>query len=173
MQALIRPGAFYRAASDDGGLGGTFVCARDDFERVGGYDEVYKGWGEEDDDLFDALRFHGVRREWFPGSLASHLPHGDDRRTRFYAIKDRRVSHTVNRIYRIVKWDVAGMWRRALPPEERARLYEEVAQHLAASPEEDLQFELRPIAMPGGGSSLGRRLVYRPDMGATEETQPR
>jgi glycosyltransferase involved in cell wall biosynthesis len=170
MRARIRPGTYYRAASDDGGLGGTFVCARDDFERVGGYDEVYQGWGEEDNDLFDALRFHGLHREWYPGSLARHLPHGDDRRTRFYTIKDRRVSHEVNRVYRIIKWDVAGMWRRALPPDDRARLYEEISRHLAAGSAENLEIELRPIPVPGG-SALARRLIYRIDKETAEGAQ--
>ncbi len=69
----LEPGGFYRARSDDRGLGGTFVCSRADFERVGGYDEVYPCWGEEDNDLFDAFQFVGVEQR-VPGFAAPAPP---------------------------------------------------------------------------------------------------
>ena len=51
LLSTLQPGGFYRVCSTDRGLGGTFACARSDFERVGGYDEMYPCWGEEDNDL--------------------------------------------------------------------------------------------------------------------------
>jgi len=42
-------------------LGGNLGIARDDYERVNGYDENFRGWGCEDDDLNLRLRATGVR----------------------------------------------------------------------------------------------------------------
>ena len=41
-------------------LGGNIGIARDDYERVNGYDENFRGWGCEDDDLRLRLRAAGV-----------------------------------------------------------------------------------------------------------------
>lgn len=41
--------------------GGNFGLSRADYERVNGYDENYRGWGCEDDDLRVRLRAAGVR----------------------------------------------------------------------------------------------------------------
>src|SRR5207248_2847419 len=41
-------------------LGGNLGIARADYERVNGYDENYRGWGCEDDDLGLRLRASGV-----------------------------------------------------------------------------------------------------------------
>jgi glycosyltransferase involved in cell wall biosynthesis len=42
-------------------LGGNLGIAREDYERVNGYDENFRGWGCEDDDLGLRLRASGVR----------------------------------------------------------------------------------------------------------------
>jgi glycosyltransferase involved in cell wall biosynthesis len=55
--------AFYSAIGDPRRpklLGGNLGIARDDYERVNGYDENFRGWGCEDDDLRLRLRAAGV-----------------------------------------------------------------------------------------------------------------
>lgn len=42
--------------------GGVFVLHRDLFEKIGGLNPYYKGWGKEDDDTRERLRLHGY--EW-------------------------------------------------------------------------------------------------------------
>jgi len=42
--------------------GGVFVLHRNLFEKIGGLNPYYKGWGKEDDDTRERLRFHGY--EW-------------------------------------------------------------------------------------------------------------
>ena len=69
LSRILSPGGYYRVVSRDGGIGGTFACSRADFERVGGYDEVYRGWGEEDNDLYDALQFVGREQRPLPVTL--------------------------------------------------------------------------------------------------------
>ena len=43
--------------------GGNFSVWRSDYERVNGFDERFRGWGQEDDDLGLRLRAAGVRLE--------------------------------------------------------------------------------------------------------------
>jgi glycosyltransferase involved in cell wall biosynthesis len=164
VRPALAPGGFYRARSDDPGLGGTFVCARADFERIGGYDEVYPCWGEEDNDLFDALQFVGLEQRSFPSALVSHLPHDDAARTRFYPVADKTLGHAINRVYRILKWDVARLRRELLTLEMRRVLYDKVAgvvtETVRSGRPGDLTIHL-PIGLVPGDWALSRSLNYR------------
>jgi hypothetical protein len=164
VRRLVAPGGWYRCRSNDPGLGGTFVCARGDFERVGGYDEVYPCWGEEDNDLFDAFEFAGLEGRSYPADLVRHLAHDDAARTRYYPVADKELGHSINRVYRLVKWDIARVNREQPPLELRRALYERVAEKVKACFEtggaSDLGVTLRPGIVPGGGL-LSRDLAYR------------
>jgi glycosyltransferase involved in cell wall biosynthesis len=160
----LQPGGFYRAWSDDRGLGGTFVCSRTDYDRAGGYDEVYPCWGEEDNDLYDALEFLGLEARALPASMIRHLAHDDDARTRFYPVADRILGHAVNRVYRIVKWDTARLRRELLNLDMRRSLYDKIAEVVTESIRSgrpgDLAVHLPPGIVPGGGS-LSRTISYQ------------
>jgi glycosyltransferase involved in cell wall biosynthesis len=164
LSQVLAPGGYYRVVSGDGGIGGTFACSRTDFERVGGYDEVIRGWGEEDNDLYDALQFVGLERRSLPATLLRHLPHGDDERTRFYPVADRLLGHAVNRVYRILKWDTARLNRELLSLEMRRTLYDKIAEvvtgSIATGRTGDLAVQL-PHGIVPGGWSLKRQLSYR------------
>jgi N-terminal domain of galactosyltransferase len=155
-------GGFYRIPSTDGGAGGTFVCARADFERVGGYDETYRGWGEEDNDLYDALEFAGLQPRSLPAGLVEHLGHDDARRIRHYG--DLTLGHAINRVYRIAKWDTARLRREALSGSMRQPLYDKVVEVVTdwyrSGRPGDLAVHLPPGIVPGNGS-LARILTYR------------
>jgi hypothetical protein len=150
--------------SADGGIGGTFACARSDFERVGGYDQVYRGWGEEDNDLYDALAFIGLEIRSLPAAMLRHLPHSDDERTRFYPVADRLLGHAVNRVYRILKWDTARLRRELLDLGGRRALYDKIAEVVTASIQNgrpgDLAIHL-PHGIVPGRWTLTRQLSYR------------
>ena len=164
VRRLVAPGGWYRCRSDDPGLGGTFVCARGDFERVGGYDEVYPCWGEEDYDLFDAFEFAGLERRFYPAELVRHLAHDDAARTRYYPVADKELGHAINRVYRLVKWDITRVNREQPRLDVRRALYDRVAEKVKAYFEtgraSDLGVTLRPGIVPGG-CLLSRDLVYR------------
>ena len=164
VRGLLAQGGFYRCRSDDPGLGGTFVCARADFERVGGYDEVYPCWGEEDNDLFDAFEFAGLERRSYPADLVRHLAHDDTARTRYYPVADKELGHAINRVFRLVKWDIARLNREQPQLDVRRALYETVTEKVKAyfqtGRASDLGVSLRPGIVPGG-RLLSRDLVYR------------
>lgn len=163
VRPTLAPGGFYRARSAEPGLGGTFVCARADFERVGGYDETYSCWGEEDNDLFDAFEFAGLERRGFDGGLARHLDHGDEVRTQFYNV-ERELGHAINRAYRILKWDFARVNREPTSAPVRRALYEKIAEVVGEAIRSGRPGELTvrlPDGIVPGGRSLSRSLVYR------------
>jgi glycosyltransferase involved in cell wall biosynthesis len=165
---MLAPGGYYRAFSTDRGLGGTFICSRADFERLGGYDEMYRCWGEEDNDLYDALQFVGLESRELPERLLTHLAHDDDARTRYYPVTDRVLGHAVNRVYRILKWDVARLRRELLDEGTRRGLYEKVSEVVTASIRTgkpgDLAVRL-PDGLVPGDRLLSRQLVYRLQIG--------
>jgi hypothetical protein len=163
LLSTLTPGGFYRVWSTDRGLVGTFACARADFDRVGGYDEVYPCWGEEDNDLYDALEFVGVEPRPLPEPLPRHLPHGNDQRTRFSPIPDLQLGHAINRMYRIVKWNTARLNRELLTLDMRRPLYDKIAEIVTASFQTghpaDLTVHL-PYGIVPGGWTLSRQLTY-------------
>jgi FkbM family methyltransferase len=78
---------------------GTFVCPREAFDAVGGFDEVFRGWGGEDDDIFSRLiRFGAVQSE-YPAEFVDAISHGDQDRMQFHTQKDRYLQNIVNLFY--------------------------------------------------------------------------
>jgi len=59
--------------------GGNFAVWRDDFVAVNGFDERFRGWGQEDDDLGLRLRAAGVRLEpIIDRTMTYHVWHATD-----------------------------------------------------------------------------------------------
>jgi predicted O-linked N-acetylglucosamine transferase (SPINDLY family)/glycosyltransferase involved in cell wall biosynthesis len=128
---LLRPGNHYRAHPlVDPCLYGTFVCARSDFLRMGGYDEVMQGWGDADLDVYDSLTAAGVVRQGIPAALLCHMPHDEMSRVRYYDLKDRRVGCFRNRLYRHIKLDLVRLRGEPLSLAVRERLYEDVSRRI-------------------------------------------
>ncbi len=78
---------------------GTFLCQRQDFIKLGGYDEIIQGWGAEDADLYSRLAFNGIKKAYFSSSLLTNIPHSDSLRTENYTEKDLSQNHISNRLY--------------------------------------------------------------------------
>lgn len=112
---------------------GMAVCHRRAFRRVEGYDEIICGWGGEDTDFCDRLALCNVAKIYFPAELVSSIPHGDDERTRFYAIKRREVHQMLNRTYRIAKHHAMHVLavRTELAIDIRRNLYKEISKAFA------------------------------------------
>jgi glycosyltransferase involved in cell wall biosynthesis len=159
----LQPGHFYRADPGDAGTWGTFICSRDDLNRTGGYDETYQNWGDEDDDLYDALRFFGITPATFPARLIHHIPHDDGLRVQFHTIKDRNLGHTINRVYRAIKWDMTRLSGKLLSQDKRDRLYEAVTQKVTevsrSNAASELKIDMGSTMVPTGWK-LSRGLSY-------------
>ena len=157
----LEPGGFYRAWSDDRGLGGTFVCSRADFERVGGYDEIYPCWGEEDNDLLRRAPVRRCRARRTSRRAAAAPPARRRRqRTRFYPITDRRSATRSTGSIASSSGTRPGCSRELLTLEMRRALYDKVAEVVTASIRTgrpgDLAVRL-PVGIVPGGWSLSRQ----------------
>lgn len=106
IRPLLRSGVYLRPAPLSGELFGTVVVASADLAEIGGYDEVFEGWGSEDVDLMARLEQIGRRADAFPARLLSPMSHGDDLRGRFHAIANPRANLVINALYRQAKVDL-------------------------------------------------------------------
>ncbi len=130
IEPLLQPGHVLRCEHVTTGTGGTMALEKNLFEQVSGHDSVYQGWGEEDEDLLDHLRFVGAKLAKFPASCLQHLPHDDQARTEHYAERDLSTGHMINRLYRAAKWDLARLTGTVPSLKERQQLYQQVTEQL-------------------------------------------
>ncbi len=154
---LLRPRTIIRSDQVVEGTGGTFLCEREMFHFVGGHDPVFCGWGEQDEDLVDALIFAGCCPVYFPAALLRHRHHDDSLRVQFHDERSRSVSHTINRIYRCAKWDWSRIVGSVPPLDARLRLHHQISEqvnriqqhHVSASVEIDLgSLKWNPLKLP-------------------------
>jgi hypothetical protein len=140
LRPLLQPGSFGVVQPWVRELTGFLACARGDFERIGGYDEIIQGWGYEDVDLISRLRWAGLTMRGVPADWLTSIPHEDALRTCHYAEKDIAVSETVNFLYARAKFDLMRVLGRELRQEERVALYTqagETLQRYRANPRDD------------------------------------
>ncbi len=127
----LKQGHHYRPHPPSRQTWGSFICARSDYQRVGGYDEIYRGWGTEDDDIYEMLQIRGVKRAAFSASLISEIPHPDEMRTRFHSV-DMVMSHRINQYYKHIKFDAMQLLQGTLPEHFRRTIYNLVEQRVMA-----------------------------------------
>jgi hypothetical protein len=83
---------------------GVLVANAADFARLSGYDETFRGWGNEDLEM--RLRLHlqgGLDYDFIPASLLGSIPHEDELRTQNYSEKDKNASFSRSWSYTIDK----------------------------------------------------------------------
>jgi glycosyltransferase involved in cell wall biosynthesis len=107
MQQQLQAGSFYRSSLVSGRPDyetfGTMICARSDFEAVGGYDEVYRGWGGEDRDIYERLVLRGIMEGEYPAKFVTAIHHGDEERAGWAGLQNKQEVLELNRSYREVK----------------------------------------------------------------------
>lgn len=100
---------------------GTFICPREAFERVMGYDEVFRTWGGEDLELYERLVNAGLEQAEYPDHFVRSIPHGDEFRFAFYEEREKYRAYIVSRYYRDLKRSALGalQLRTELPLRQR------------------------------------------------------
>lgn len=110
MRANARQRHYYRqapvAGERDFETYGTVLCPRRAFTSLGGYDELFTGWGGEDDDLYDRLLIAGLAMDHYPAEMAQAISHDDGERMAFHALKRKDVQQVLNTFYRNAKVQV-------------------------------------------------------------------
>jgi hypothetical protein len=126
----LAPDHFYRAAMREKNreLSGTVICSREAYDRVKGYDEVFKGWGGEDTDFCERLKLQGYFESSFECNLEA-IPNDDSERFRFepQPSQTRKIKIIKSHLYTAVKKQII-CFRDAkgdLPLRMRAKLYAE------------------------------------------------
>jgi GT2 family glycosyltransferase len=136
MADNLDAGSFYRAAKIDGervrDTWGTVLCSRKGFIDIGGYDEVFRGWGGEDDDLYDRLRLAGYVESEYPSGFVAAIHHDDEERTLFHDIKEKELHHFVNRFYLEAKLDLMKIIGKELPLADRLAIMQKIKSEIMA-----------------------------------------
>lgn len=84
------PGKIF-ARGTKASLGGMIAVRRDDWEKLGGYDERFgDGYGYDDDNFIHRLEAAGWKPVLVPGRMAHSLPHSDSVRVMHMRRKDLR-----------------------------------------------------------------------------------
>ncbi|UVE18086.1 glycosyltransferase family 2 protein [Pseudomonas sp. LS44] len=123
---------------------GTVICTRAAFEGVGGYDEVFRGWGGEDTDLYTRLAERvNARAEHYPAQFVNPISHADDERTTFHAIKNVKLQSLINRCYIRTKAHLYTNGVRDIPFETRQHLLQTISDSLTHSPSPPKTFTIR------------------------------
>lgn len=135
IKPLLQAGHFYQAEPRNIETWGTSICAKKDFDRVGGYDEVIQGWGKEDDDFYARLLLAGVRYGTFPGDMLHGIRHAESERVAHYEVKDRWLSESINYVYCRAKIDLMLLHQTPLPLDVRKQLYARVHAAVMAARE--------------------------------------
>ena len=112
---------------------GTMICRTDAFLAVGGYDEVIRGWGGEDDELYLRMRNAGAVDADIPPELLAPIEHSDQLRTAFYPLKDRFLQHRINYLYTHLKADIARHSPQFLTLEGRRQIMAETTKTVTSA----------------------------------------
>ena len=108
IKSNAKKGYFYRASPlSDGELDretwGSCLCSRNDYKSIGGYDEVFRGWGGEDTDLYSRLALIAVSEKFYPNSFVEAISHDNDLRFKEYALQERSHHLLINKTYSSIK----------------------------------------------------------------------
>lgn len=151
LRKNLQPDAYWRASrlptgKRDAQTWGTFLCPRAIFEKIGGYDDVFRGWGGEDADLYLRLGAHGIPEKNFPLEFVRAIEHGDSLRMLHDDLKDKRLHWAVITAYRDIKLYTSNPSDKSqmLPRETRQSIWDEIVRRvrlLDANP----QTKLRPF----------------------------
>lgn len=160
-----KPSGIYRAPPLAMTTWGTMLCRTDAFRAVGGYDEVIRGWGGEDDDLYLRMREAGGVDAEIPPELLDPIEHDDHVRTAFYPLKDRFLQHRINYLYTHLKADIGRHSPQYLTLDGRRQIMAEAARTVinaaAQNATAHFEVELPTVEIPQIRKwRISRKIVY-------------
>ena len=118
-------------------ISGQCICPRKDFEHIGGYDEVFQGWGREDKDLYERFLLYGLKRKYLPGKLLSTLSHDDGMRVKYFENKDKLLNQLINYLYCRAKLTAEKISGNPLSVKVRQNIYDKARKVVVASLKSD------------------------------------
>lgn len=136
MKQNLDPRFFYRAALKNGRRDpetyGTAICPREAFTAIDGYDETFRGWGGEDDDLYTRLSLlGGISEAPYPHIFVEAIHHDDAERTLFHDIKSKNLQGLINILYMEVKKYLLSIGIKNISIENRKSMMDKIQKQLS------------------------------------------
>lgn len=96
LKSTFVTGNFKRGVvPNDYGLFGSVFLRKEDFDRVGGYDERFVAYGFEDNNFFRRLQRRGLKRKFTEPNALYHLPHSNAKRTEHQQVAFVQPRHSI------------------------------------------------------------------------------
>lgn len=108
-------------------LCGFAIVGREHFFKVDGYDEAFRGWGAEDNDLYERLARAGLSESRIPRGSISAIPHGDELRQLDKSsggLGSIRENMSMLELYQAIKRDTWRLTGREVELEKRKELFQ-------------------------------------------------
>lgn len=139
---MLDPTHYFQCIHDRKALVGSILLPQRVFTAIGGYDDVFEGWGGEDVDLSRRIEWSGLSPVELPAYLLDTIHHNTELRTRFYQNQDIETGWLINQMYLRIKHDMMSLERTELPRAVRAKLYAGVRQEISAARAEQREVSL-------------------------------
>lgn len=131
LRPHLKSGSYYVPLLSHGtttDIWGSNLCRAEDLAAAGGYDEVIRGWGHEDEDFYLRLELLGLERHHYSPALLEAIPHDDAMRNIPETARNRWENDAANACYAMAKRALSK--RRGgkgnLPLEERRTLIDHI-----------------------------------------------
>jgi glycosyltransferase involved in cell wall biosynthesis len=128
LRKRLKPGGFYmpewvRGTPID--IWGSSVSPRLTYEELEGYDEVFEGWGADDEDFYHRMESAGLERRHYPAEWVDPIVHADEERA---VVSDsKELNEATNACYGMAKREISRLYggKGNLPLEARHKLMAE------------------------------------------------
>lgn len=180
LRRKATPDYFYRIEKtlnkDDAarykGVYGTVACQRALFQKIGGFDEVFQGWGMEDDEFFVRLVLSGCNVAPVPSKhFIGAIRHDDDLRVAHYSEKRKKESSNAGQLYVSAKLHVMKLTNVLdIPIKLRQEIYNYVRGATAATANDspvsmlvsdDMRIEIAQLGL-SPGAAIPNQMVLAP-----------
>lgn len=134
LQKNFKNDFFYISSKEDETFGSSMIRKKD-FIKINGYDEAFDGWGGEDRDLYERLKYSGIKQLNYPENFLRAIPHADSLRQLGHehgAMNSKREQLKLNNLYREIKMDIMRIQGRDLTLKNRIEIMTKI-KHLFQS----------------------------------------
>lgn len=110
LRKRLAPGGFYLPEWIEGtpiDIWGSCACPRGTYEALEGYDEVFEGWGADDEDFYHRMESAGLERRHYPAGWVSPIVHPDSERA--VGADGKALNEAVNACYGMAKREISRL----------------------------------------------------------------
>jgi hypothetical protein len=150
---------------------GSVIIENKLFEKVGGYDEAFVGWGGEDRDFYFRLRLAGVKSELIKSDILRGIKHDNSIRqlsSSAGGMGDIETSLATTKIYMNVKEDIRRLTNNQITLEKRIQLMAYIKKQISNAKvtndweSNSISIDISPFEFGGSSSSVyfSKKIIY-------------